>query len=43
MPEIAQVLATSQTAQTAADQLLDAVEAKDHPGQDNTTVVVWYL
>jgi serine/threonine protein phosphatase PrpC len=42
MSEIADLLATSQTAQTAADELLAAVEAADRPGQDNTTVVVWY-
>jgi PPM family protein phosphatase len=42
MPEIAELLAISQTAQTAADQLVAAVEARDRSGQDNTTVVVWY-
>ncbi len=42
MTEIAAILATSQTAQNAADQLVAAVEAQDRSGQDNTTVVVWY-
>lgn len=42
MCEIAEVLATSSTAQTAADGLLAAVEAKDLANQDNTTIVLWY-
>jgi hypothetical protein len=42
MTEIAALLAASQTAQTAADELVAAVEAAERPGQDNTTVVVWY-
>lgn len=43
LTEIATLLSNAHTAQAAADQLVGAVEGRDRPGQDNTTVVVWYV
>lgn len=41
--EVAEILARSQSAQAAADQLVTAVTERDLPYQDNTTVLVWEI
>ncbi|MBB4081423.1 PP2C family protein-serine/threonine phosphatase [Brevundimonas lenta] len=41
LTEIATVLARSSGAQSSADALIAAIEAKNQPHQDNTTVLVW--